>query len=88
MWEAIKYENFVPSFKNVLAVEAQRKLSKLFDEEQWYLKREIQEMIQQEKNIIENEIMGGQSLRMVEEMIGNSKSRIQNQLMTMAETVE
>lgn len=41
LWEAIKYEHFILSFKNVLAVEAHRKLTKVFKDEQWALKQEI-----------------------------------------------
>ena len=59
LWNAIKYENFVLSFRNVLAVEAHRQLSRVFDEVQWILKREVQEMIQKEEHIIENEVQSG-----------------------------
>ena len=38
LWNAIKYENFVLSFKNVLAVEAHKKLTKVFKDEQWTIK--------------------------------------------------
>ena len=55
LWDAIKYENFVFSFQNVLAVEAHTKLTALFDERQWKVKRGTREMIQHELNTIENE---------------------------------
>ena len=80
LWNAIKYENFVLSFRNVLAVEAHRQLTKVFDEEQWTLKREVQEMIQKEQHIIENEITRGQSDRTVEQLIEISKTKICNHI--------
>ena len=68
VWNAIKHENFVLSFKNVLAVEAHKKLSGVFDQEQWAIKREIREMIQEELHIIENEVKEGNSQRTVKQM--------------------
>ena len=88
LWNAIKYENFVLSFKNVLAVEAHKKLTKVFDEEQWTLKREIQEMIQQEKCSIENEIMGGQSTKTTTQLILSSTDKIRNCMLAKAGQIE
>ena len=76
LWNAIKYENFVLSFRNVLAVEAHRQLSRIFDEEQWTLKREVQEMIQKEAHVIENQARSGQSDRTAEQLIDISKRKI------------
>ena len=76
LWNAIKYENFVLSFRNVLAVEAHRQLTKVFDEEQWTLKREVQEMIKKEEHIIENEVRKDQLDRTVEQLIEISRSKI------------
>ena len=78
LWTAIKYENFVLSFKNVLAVEVHKKLTKVFDELQWVLKREIHEMTQQEKCIIENEMVGGPSSKDLTQLIEASKHKIRN----------
>ena len=72
LWNAIKFENFVLSFKNVLAVEAHRKLAKVFDDEQWAIKREVREMIQQKEHIIENDIRGGNSKQTVRQLIETS----------------
>ena len=55
LWDTIKYENFVFSFQNVLAVEAYTKLAALFEKMQWKVKRGTREMIQHELNTIENE---------------------------------
>ena len=73
LWTAIKYENFVLSFKNVLAVEAHKKLSKVFKEEHWKMKREVRDMIQKEEHVIENDIKGGRSNRTVKQMINTSQ---------------
>ena len=80
LWEAIKYENFVLSFKNVLAVEAHRKLSKVFDDEQWKLKREIREIVQREEHVIENDIKGGNTDKTVRQLIESSLLEITNSL--------
>ena len=48
----------------------------MFDEEQWTMKREVQELIQQEKNKIENETMANQSQRKHDNMIDNSKKKL------------
>ena len=78
LWTAIKFENFVLSFKNVLAVEAHRKLSKVFDEEQWDIKREVRDMIQREEHVIENEIKGGSTNRSVKQRIKASQQVLIN----------
>ena len=76
LWTAIKFENFVLNFKNVLAVEAHKKLSKVFDTEQWERKREVRDMIQREEHVIENEIKGGATDRNVEQRINTSKEKL------------
>ena len=72
VWNAIKHEDFVLSFKNVLAVEAHKKLTRVFDQEQWTIKREIREMMQEAVNIIENEVKEGNSQRTVKQMTSAS----------------
>ena len=76
LWNAIKYENFVLTFKNVLAVEAHKKLTKVFEEEQWAIKRELREMIQQEECVIENEIRGGHIRRTVRQLVEYSSETL------------
>ena len=79
LWNAIKYENFVLSFKNVMAVEAHKRLTKIFDEERWTLKRELHEMLQQEKHIVENEVTMSQPAQAsVVNHVETSKLKIQN----------
>ena len=76
LWNAIKYENFVLSFRNVLAVEAHKKLTKVFKEEQWTIKRELREMIQREGCIIENEIRGGHIQKTVRQVFEYSNQTL------------
>ena len=80
LWTAIKYENFVLSFKNVLAVEAHKKLSKVLKDENWKMKREVRDVIQKKEHIIENEIKGGRSNRTVREMINTSQLELKESL--------
>ena len=65
LWDGIKFENFVFSFRNVLAVEAHRRLASVFNQEQWALKREFREMKEDHERNIEWEIMseGSKALR-------------------------
>ena len=76
LWTAIKFENFVLNFKNVLAVEAHRKLSKVFDDQQWDIKREVREIIQQEEHVIENEIKGDSTNLNVKQRINASQQKL------------
>ena len=76
LWEAIKFENFVLGFKNVLAVEAHGELTKIFNKKQWAIKRVIRDMIQGENNIIENEILRGQSNQPVAPLTEASRNKL------------
>ena len=76
LWEAIKFENFVLGFKNVLAVEAHGELTKIFNKKQWAIKRAIRDMIQEKNNIIENEILQGQSEQPVAHLTEASRNKL------------
>ena len=76
LWEAIKFENFVLGFKNVLAVEAHGELTKIFNKKQWAIKRVIRDMIQEENNKIENEILHGQSSQPVAHLTEASRNKL------------
>ena len=76
LWDAIKYENFVFSFQNVLSVEAYTKLTKIFDGEQWAVKRDVREMIQHEKHEIENELRRPDAQKTLSGLVTDSKSRL------------
>ena len=58
LWEAIKHENFVLSFRNVLAIEAHRKMQRIFDDAEWDVKKDIRAKIKEEININENDMKG------------------------------
>ena len=87
LWNAIKYENFVLSFRNVLAVEAHKKLTKIFKEEQWAIKRELREMIQQEECIIENEIKGHMR-KTLRQLVENSNRKMAEFIQSKTAAVE
>ena len=76
LWDAIKYENFVLSFKNVLAVEAHRKVTKIYDEEQWKMKRELRENIQQTEHCVENEIIGGNLRKTISQVVDTYRENL------------
>ena len=78
LWNAIKYENFVFSFRNVLAIEAHRKLANVFDVKQWEIKKHVREMIQEKKHVIENEIFGGPTDRSVGQLTGSASLILTN----------
>ena len=88
LWKAIKYENFVLSFKNVLAVEAHKKLTKVFSEEQWVLKRGIDDMTKQEKHIIENEIKVNHSNKPVKHLVEISTNKIHSSIVVRVGVIE
>ena len=54
IWRAIKYENFVFNFKNVLAIEAYNTLNKIYLEKKSALKQDIYRSIKNTENKIEN----------------------------------
>ena len=70
LWQGIKYEKFVLSFRNVLTIEAHGKLTKIFHEAQWALKRELQDLMMQVKNRIENEVLGYNATHSEREVAG------------------
>ncbi len=76
LWNAIKYENFILSFKNVLAVEAHVKLSKIFDDRQWNAKMEIRHMLQEEENIIKNEARSGRNQQSLPQRVQRAQARL------------
>ena len=51
LWDAIKFENFVFAFKNVLAYEVHKKLMDKFDQEQWGLKCVVRKMTEDEESV-------------------------------------
>ncbi len=80
VWDAIKYENFVFSFKNVLAVESYGKLTKFYEKAAWKTKTEIRELTKTEKRMIGNE----KSQTNLETTIDKAKRSIKQQLIVKA----
>ena len=79
LWNVIKYQHFTLSFKNILAVEAHSNLTKIFDEAQWNLKRQIQDILRAEKRAIEVQVlrMGGGN---IDGLIDTTKRKIVDHL--------
>ena len=80
LWDAVKYENFVFSFRNVLAIEAHKNLTKIFDEKQWALKRQAREIMQKEKRTIEDKMLKNTSDEAIGELIKTSKQQVTGHL--------
>ena len=76
LWEAIKYENFILSFRNVLAVEAHRKLSEVYKELQMEIKRKIRQTLKGEINKIENETADGDFRGSIPKLVEDSRHKI------------
>ena len=57
IWEAVKYENFVFSFRNVLAVEAYNRLSRILNDRKWEIKTTIRENMEKEKKELKDILM-------------------------------
>ena len=54
VWEAIKYESFVFSFRNVLAIEAYNKLTRIFNDKQWEIKMKMRTDMEEKKKEVQN----------------------------------
>ena len=80
LWDAIKFENFVFGFKNVLAYEAHKKLMDEFDQEQWGLKCVVRKMIEDEESVGEKLMDFQQQDEDVDEFITKSNIKIMSQL--------
>ena len=87
LWQAINCENFV-LFKNVLAVEAHKKLTKVFSDEQLAVKRGIDDMTKQEKQFIENEIKMNHSNKPVKQLVESSINEIHNNIIVKVGAIE
>ena len=72
VWEVIKHEDFVMSFQNVLAVEAYRKMQRLFDDSEWDVKKYVRAKIKQEINMNENEMWNSKREKNIQKMTENS----------------
>ena len=57
IWEAVKYENFVFSFRNVLTVEAYKGLLRILDDKEWDIKTTMRDNVEKNKRKIRDELM-------------------------------
>ena len=80
LWDAIKYENFVFTFKNVLAYEAHKKLTDKFDRYQWDVKCAVREMIEDEEISSKNLLGLEQCDANLEDLMSQSLNKITVQL--------
>ena len=75
-------KNFVFGFRNVLAVEAHRRLTSVFNREQWSLKRKIRAKIENEERSVEYEIISPHGNRDLGQLIENSRLNLEKCLVT------
>ena len=87
LWDGIKYENFVFSFRNVLAVEAHRTLTGVFNKEQWALKREFRAMKEKEDCNVEKEIRSEYGSKALKPLVESSKLKLLEYLDASIETM-
>ena len=84
IWEAVKYENFVFSFRNVLAVEAYKRLSEILNNKQWEIKKEVRNNIDRKKMEIKDELMAEKDknkvTRMIDNMVMKGRENISNHI--------
>ena len=81
IWEAVKYENFVFSFRNVLAMETYKRLSKIFNDKQWEIKKAMRQSIELAKKQIKDETL-------TKSEKGNYGHKIQNMKKKTNQTVD
>ena len=87
LWDAIKFENFVFAFKNILAYEAHKKLMDEFDQEQWGLKCTVRKMMEDEESMGETLMGFQQQDEDVDDFITKSNIKIMSQLSERGEKV-
>ena len=92
LWDAIKHENFVLSFKNVLAIEAHRKMQRIFDDEEWDLKKDVRAKIKEEININENDMKDPHRTKTIPQMTKESAKNLEeyvaNKIADMKERIQ
>ena len=86
LWDAVKYENFIFSFKNVLAVEAHANLTEIFDEEQWALKYDVDAIKSKERHTVKNEMQN--PTKSLDDVIDKSEKEILRYLCKRVENVQ
>ena len=88
IWEAVKYENFVFSFRNVLAVEAYKSLSRILTDKEWKIKMTMRENVENTKREIKDEIMNAadkdstKAMKNIEQMTCEADENIHDNIKT------
>ena len=80
LWKAIKYEKFVTSFRNVLAIEVHRKMQRVFDDAEWEVKKDIRAKIKEERNINENYMKDPHGKKSIPQMVKKSIENLEKHL--------
>ena len=84
IWEAIKYENFVFSFRNVLAVEAYKRLSGILNDKEWDIKKTMRENMDKMKIEIKDKLMtetdNNRVLTVIDDMIGKVFQNVRHRI--------
>ena len=57
IWDVVKYENFVFSFRNVLAMETYKRLLNIFSDKRWEIKKKVRELINRRNEDIKDETL-------------------------------
>ena len=84
IWEAVKYENFVFSFRNVLAVEAYKRLSRILSDKEWEIKKTMREDMEKKRKEIKSKITtmvdkdNITAMEMIEQMTEKADENITN----------
>ncbi|XP_050812620.1 up-regulator of cell proliferation-like [Gopherus flavomarginatus] len=55
LWNAVKYENFIFSFRNSLVAEAYNQLSMKYSEWEWHFRKEIYLWVSEKETVIQNQ---------------------------------
>ena len=87
IWEAVKYENFVFSFRNVLAVEAYKRLSTILNDKEWEIKKTIREEIEKKKKEIKDAFMTEKDSDTVKSMIDNMTGEVTKNITDMTQNL-
>ena len=71
IWEAVKYENFVFSFRSVLAVEAYKRLSRILNDKEWEIKKTMREDMEKKKKEIKDKLLAEKDSNKIMKTIEN-----------------
>ncbi|XP_073403606.1 interferon-induced very large GTPase 1-like isoform X1 [Dendrobates tinctorius] len=79
LWQAIKYESFIFSFRNILAAEAYEKLCNKYSELEWEFRRQAYKLISKFENSIKNQSIKSNTSGQLEQTLNTSMDQILEQ---------